>query len=447
MSAPSPQVGAGRARGSPDRPDHVTPYDRCAWSDDEAEQLLASGAHREELEAFFGPAEYHDLARLARSAQRAKPGREGYRAVVVPGIMGSLLALPRRTPLPRDVLWLDPIDIASGRLRELALPGESRFEPAGIVLHSYLRLKLRLRAAGHDPVFHPYDWRRGVDELGRELAARLEGEQSERIALIGHSLGGLVCRAALGCGDARRIKRVILLGTPNGGSFAAVQALRGTYAVVRKIARLDARHSAEGLADSIFVTFPSLYHTLPQPAAAGGLDFTDPSAWPRSGPHPAPGLLDAARRVRRILAPPDERFAVVVGVGLETVTAAARRDDEFVYTVMRRGDGTVPADRARLEGARHYFRAGVAHSELTRDPLVAQVVLDLLSRGETRRLPANWRSASRARARIGDRELSRLPASKVDWGRLTPEERRDFLQNLNEPPKLVLRVPTRANRS
>ena len=34
------------------------------------------------------------------------------------------------------------------------------------------------------------------------------------------------------------VKRVVLLGTPNFGSFAPVQALRGTYAVVRKIARL-----------------------------------------------------------------------------------------------------------------------------------------------------------------------------------------------------------------
>jgi len=148
-----------------------------------------------------------------------------------------------------------------------------------------------------------------------------------------------------------------------------------------------------------------------------------------------------------MLAPADERFAVIVGVGLETVTAASRRQDEFVYTLMRRGDGTVAADRARLEGARHYFRAGIAHSELTRDPLVARALVDLLSRGETHRLPSRWRSASRAEARIGDRALTRLPAAKVDWARLTPEDRRAFLQHLNEPPRLELRVPARARRS
>ncbi|MGH8217016.1 MAG: lipase family alpha/beta hydrolase [Steroidobacteraceae bacterium] len=434
------QDGDGRARASSD---HVTPYDRCAWSDEEAERLLASGAQHEELEAYFGPAEYRELVRLARAAQCAKRRRNACRAVIVPGIMGSLLALPRRAPLPSDVLWLDPIDISTGRLSELALPSDLRVEPSGIVLYSYLRLRLHLRAAGHDAVFHPYDWRRGIDELGRELAGRLAEERSARIALVGHSLGGLVCRAALALAGGERIERVILIGTPNAGSFAPLQALRGTYAVVRKIARLDAHHSCETLASEVFMTFPSLYHMLPQPAAPGALDLTDPRAWPQSGPRPRPELLDSARRIGRMLAPADGRFAVIVGVGLETVTQTSRRQGEFVYTVMRRGDGTVPAERARLAGARHYFRAGIAHSDLTRDPLVARAVIDLLSRGDTHRLPSTWRSASRAQARIGDRELTALPAGKVDWARLTPEERRAFLQHLNEPPALELRVRAR----
>jgi hypothetical protein len=33
-----------------------------------------------------------------------------------------------------------------------------------------------------------------------------------------------------------------------------------------------------------------------------------------------------------------------------------------------------------------------------------------------------------------------MHACKVDWARLQPEERRAFLENLNEPPKLRLRV-------
>jgi len=42
---------------------------------------------------------------------------------------------------------------------------------------------------------------------------------------------------------------------------------------------------------------------------------------------------------------------------------------------------------------------------------------------------------------VSDRQLRRSHAQKVDWGALTAEQRRLFLQNLNEPPHLKLRLP------
>ena len=80
--------------------------------------------------------------------------------------------------------------------------------------------------------------------------------------------------------------------------------------------------------------------------------------------------------------------------------------DQFVYTLTRHGDGTVPTASATLAGARAAY-ARVAHSELTRDPLVAAAVVDLLATGRTERLAPRLRSASRACVRIGDRELQR----------------------------------------
>jgi len=67
--------------------------------------------------------------------------------------------------------------------------------------------------------------------------------------------------------------------------------------------------------------------------------------------------------------------------------------------------------------------------------------VDLLRQGSTRRWATKWSSTSTAQARISDTQLRRTHAQKVDWARLAPEERRIFLQNLNEPPKLQLRVP------
>jgi hypothetical protein len=133
-------------------------------------------------------------------------------------------------------------------------------------------------------------------------------------------------------------------------------------------------------------------------------------------------------------------------VNQETVTAVVRQRDDFVYTITRNGDGTVPTEQALLPGARTYFTA-TAHSELTRDHGVAQAIADLLRGGKTRRLPARRAQASDATARISDRQLRRTQIPKVEWSALPQTARRIFLQSLNEPPALKLRAPMRRTRA
>ena len=445
MTRPPAGAAARGAVAAANAPaEHVTPYDRFAWSERAIERSLASGRHAAELTAYFGAQEYRQLAALARRAARVRARPQAPRVILVPGIMGSQLGLKRPAPLPPDVLWIDPIDIERGRLSALQLPGGAPVVPLGVVLFSYLRLKLQLRAHGIPVECHAYDWRRPVVELGRELAAQLRTMETARLAIVGHSMGGLVARMALAEPAIPHVERVVLLGTPNRGSFAAVQALRGTYAVVRKLARLVGNASAESLTTQVFSSFPSLYDLLP---AGDGMriDLFDPQHWPHCGPRPRAELLAAARATRAQLPPADERFTLIAGTGQETVTAVARVRDQFIYTLTRDGDGTVPTDSATLPGARAAY-ARVAHSELTRDPLVAAAVVELITTGRTERLAARLRSASRARVRIGDRALQRTHVEKVDWAALAPEQRRLFLQNLNEPPHLKLRVPRAAAR-
>ena len=427
-------------------PHHISPYDRLSWSDAQVEKLLAAGEHRPELENYFGAAEYRELTTLVRAASNTTLAADAVRVIIVPGIMGSQLGLPRPAPLPPDILWLDPVDIEAGRLRLLKPAPDDGIVSLGVVLYTYLRLKLHLQAAGFDCAFHDYDWRLGVDVLGQALAARLRLEPAKRVMLVAHSMGGLVSRAALAMAGTGSVERVILLGTPNFGSFASVQALRGTYAVVRKIARLNQEQSAEWLAEKVFNSFPSLYHLLPAPDHNAGVDLFDPGEWPQRGPRPRPGLLRAARTLPRTLAGGDERFVVIAGVNQETVTAVVRQRDDFIYTITRNGDGTVPTEQALLPGARTYFTA-TAHSELTRDHGVAQAIADLLRGGKTRRLPARRAQASDATARISDRQLRRTQIPKVEWSALPQTARRIFLQSLNEPPALKLRAPMRRTRA
>ena len=424
-------------------PDHVTPYDRFAWRDTTVEAWLASGEHREELLDYFGPAEYRVLATLAARARRRPRTDRAFTVVVVPGIMGSQLGFRRAAPLPDDVLWIDPIDMQRGRLRQLHFEDTARIVPLGAVLFSYLRLKLLLRAHGLATELYDYDWRHPVVALGAALAEHLERHPATRLALVAHSMGGLVARAALGVRGLAKVTRVILIATPNLGSYAAVQALRGTDAVVRKLARLAPAETPESLTGEVFSTFPSLYDLLPPGNAR--LDLLDATAWPSSGPQPRRALLLRSRLDRARLAPADARFATVSGTGQPTVTAIARRGADFVYTLTRAGDGTVPVPSSLLPGAPGFF-ARAAHSDLTRDPQVAAAVADLLRRGTTTRLPRRYASASRAEAQVSDAQLRRTQVEKVDWGELSAESRREFLQNLNEPPRLALRAPPRRLR-
>jgi len=236
------------------------------------------------------------------------------------------------------------------------------------------------------------------------------------------------------------VERVVLLGTPNAGSFAPVLALRGVYAVVRKIARLSHTQTAESLASEVFSTFPSLYHLLPTSTADSGPDFFDATAWPAQGPQPNVPLLSRARQVIAGFVRGDERFVNVIGAGQETVTHATRRNGEFVYTITREGDGTVPMASAELPGARTYYTS-VAHSDLARDAVVAHAIADVLRTGETQRLQDKWSSNGKAEARISDTELRRTHNEKVDFAQMEPEARQAFLRNLNEPPQLRLSVP------
>jgi pimeloyl-ACP methyl ester carboxylesterase len=356
--------------------------------------------------------------------------------------MGSQLGLERPAPLPHDLLWVDPVDISAGRLRALSIAANLPIRAMGVVLHTYLRLRLQLVANGFDVSCVDYDWRLGVDVLGAQLARRIEAEPHAHVHLVAHSMGGLVSRAALSPVVQRKVQQVILLGTPNEGSYAGVQAVRGTSPVVRKLAQLDGRSSAEQLADEVFNTFPSLYHLLPVARQPPHLDLFDAAQWPSQGPRPRPELLAAAARARAGLALGGKRFSVVVGTGQPTVTGIGRAGDDFVYTVTRHGDGTVPAASARLAGAATYYVA-CAHSELTRDPLVTSAVVEILKSGTTRRLTRRWSPRNRASGQVSDADLRLTYRKKVDLTALDPDARRVFMQSLNEPSPLRLRAPRR----
>ena len=416
--------------------DHITPYDRLALDEATLIALLASPTPHEGLVEYFGAELHAELASLARTTTRkrkarARPRRRVY---VLPGIMGSQLGFVRGGQRPNDILWLDPIDIAFGRLTELRLNEASRIVALGAMNYSYLKFTLSLRKAGFDAVLLDYDWRRDIGTLGKLLADRLTADGRDEVALVGHSMGGLVARAALTHTAGKHVSQLIMLGTPNSGSLAAVQALRGTYSVVRKIAMLDLRHDAEYLARNVFASFPGLHELLPANKSVSDLDLFDPAIWPARGPGPDAALLRSASGLEQRMAPADARFSMVVGCNRTTATGLALRDGDFEYEYSLQGDGTVPIELARLAGARHsYVECG--HSDMTLSNRVIEGTVDLLQTGATQRFAAAPPVKRGSLTRVRDAELREQYQGKIDWPHMTAEQRRLFLDTLNEAPR------------
>ena len=179
-------------------------------TNEQIETALQTGEYAGVLEDYFGSEEYAELRQLAREAA-AQPARRGPKVLILPGIMGSTIGR-RRTAFFDDVYWFDPIDIAAGRLTRLALPGGATLEALGVILFAYLKLKLRLRIGGYDADFYPFDWRRSIADLGKELAGVLDSSGGDNVSIVAHSMGGLVARWALSSGA--RCRRLIMLGTP-----------------------------------------------------------------------------------------------------------------------------------------------------------------------------------------------------------------------------------------
>jgi pimeloyl-ACP methyl ester carboxylesterase len=406
----------------------VSVYDRLVWPEGAVERLLVSGERRRELIAYLGELEYAELVPLAirASAARKDPSCSVH---VVPGIMGSQLGVRRPAPLPVNLLWIDPTDFHAGGITALRLT-DSPVEPLGSILYTYLRLKLALQAAGFHVRVFDYDWRRGIGELGAALAQRLAEDAAPRLAIVGHSMGGLLGRVAVTDArlQARDIANLITLGTPHRGSYAPVQALRGTHATVRRIAQLDPLHSAEQLSQEIFAGFPALYDMLPD----GAPDLFASESWPAGMPGPRHELLVRARELRARMQSLDARVRAIVGVGRDTVTAIERRGGDFEYVLTRNGDGTVPAEFARA-GADTTWYARVAHSDLPRDAGIAASVAELLRDGRCSSLPATYLPDTQVRGRVTDTQLRADFAVKLDWPHLSADERRRFLDSLNEP--------------
>jgi pimeloyl-ACP methyl ester carboxylesterase len=185
-----------------------------------ADRAFAKGGTAKLLHDGISGAVYGGLkggATLAgRAASAVVPEREVPPALlaILNGLQGDVLEPPLAMPMTLSVEGDDP---------RLAVFVHGLFETE----HAWRYgggPRYGDRLPGWTPVYVRYNTGRRISDNGRTLAAELETVVAERdveeIALIGHSMGGLVARSACHHGGdwTRLVTHVISLGTPHTGA-------------------------------------------------------------------------------------------------------------------------------------------------------------------------------------------------------------------------------------
>ena len=255
-------------------------------------ETAGAASNAEAMREYFGGEEFEALQELAQQveATRSRAPLLG-NVIFLPGIMGSYL-VTMRNGVKEGLVWVNFLKLVLGDLVRLKLsPDGTREEDATYTVRTsiidkrtYARMILKLRARWNVQVF-AFDWRKDIDLSSRALAGFIrEKFPGQPVHLVAHSMGGLVCRNFIRLhkdlwenmrGDAEETQggRLIMLGTPNYGSFAIPQALTSDEKHVRWLARIDLHHNLAELLQIInsFVRYlPDAAGPEPDPGCGAG---------------------------------------------------------------------------------------------------------------------------------------------------------------------------------
>jgi pimeloyl-ACP methyl ester carboxylesterase len=369
-----------------------------ALSLDEIEARLEAGTDEEAADQLFGPEEV-----AAMRSRLEQPRARGLREAVIllPGLMGSLLSSIRGVT---TLLWINPVLFLRGQSSYLELDDvgardrepEIESVPIGIEKLVYLKISIALRRRT-DLYEFPYDWRRPIESnaelLHRTIERWANGDPDRRFTLVGHSMGGIVSRAYLALYPdpaERRIKRVIMHGTPHIGAAGAVEALALGNRSMAIVGKLNERNAPRRL----ILNMPSAYQLLPAPADLfpgtrpypANWNLYDAEAWRLEGVRQ--DYLDAGRRFHEMLSEADPQVELfqIAGCHLDTVVdvrLTVGPDERPTYDPIRvdegsdSGDGTVPLWSAVLPEATTYYVQHV-HRDLPKKAEVIDATLDLI---------------------------------------------------------------------
>lgn len=378
----------------------------------------------------IGPLSYAgESASGARAAMRRNRRPDGTTepnkpaVFVLPGILGSHIKVDGKR------VWLSFRLLGGLTQLEYKSADDDRFSPDGVVGKIYDDL-IEFLGQSHEVVEFSYDWRKPIEEEARRLGKRIAGALSARsgsgkpVRMIAHSMGGLVARTMqLECPDVWQQMmlqpggRLLMLGTPNGGSWAPMQTLSGDDTFGNTLIAFGAPfqdHKARQMMAQ-FPGFIQLQAALNDPKhqldrhdtwrklAEDDLAIVREHNWwhadirqltPYEWGVPTQEVLDAAVALRRRLDEQrdslarehPERLLLVAGMAKFTPDGFEIGNEGLTYLNAREGgDGRVTLDSAILPNVATW-RVDCEHGALPDERGAFEAYLELLEHGRTERL-------------------------------------------------------------
>ena len=363
------------------------------FSTQETVGALIAGLQDEELSSDWTPitpprAEWRAGEGRQRGGSEPRP-----LVIVVPGIMGSHLAVKR------DRIWLSYRDLVFGEFSKLHIDAAD-VDAVGLIGKAYDDVS-RFLLRAQDVSRFPFDWRISLEQEARRFTEKLEQDMAENelpVRILAHSMGGLLCRVAFAQNPSlwerfvAQDGRLVMLGTPNAGSYTIAQVLVDQEDVIRKLALIDLFNGRQDLL-RIVARFPGLLQMLPR---GPGTDLFSASFWEalhRDDPGdpwtpPTQADLDVARRLSSLLdtVPSDpERMLYVAGRAPLTPTAFAPRapGEPIRFLGTQRGDGRVPWDTGIPPWLHNVWYTDAAHGDLAAHEPAFEALEQILLSGDT----------------------------------------------------------------
>jgi pimeloyl-ACP methyl ester carboxylesterase len=396
-------------------------------------RLVSGDSTRKELRGFLGEDAFEDYRHLSESIDLEHLAPDARPSVLFcPGVMGSLI----HSTTKGGVWWIDVLrtrhhhnDLRLSPDGETDADPGDKLEPFNVDTSYEPFLTAAQVAPNIGLRWFAYDWRKllslGADAFRDKLLELRAENGDEPLDLVGHSMGGLMIRAALmEHGDEiwPCIRRIVFVGTPHYGSPAIAGYLKNHLWGFDQMALLGLYLDR--------TTFRSLWGVLAMlPAPLGiypGTRKSDPDPWKGKGEHRHPCanfdlyragawhldlspaeeaqlqiVLDGAHDFHTRMSKAHEqltndqrdRILVIAGVGYKTLfrlewskgplglwERAKKITDRKRGDRHREGDGRVPLASAELDDVRVRYVKGV-HGGLMNIKAVYKAVFAFLADG------------------------------------------------------------------